>query len=507
MKPNFASQLPLNLAIVGGGRTCRYVLELIRSEAFPYLNLRVIGVCDINSEAEGFRLAREMGIYTTNDFCDLFSLDNLDGIIELTNSRDVLLDLIQLRPARVGILEHNIGRVVRKLFAVDQKLRSAEQQVLLEKAISDFLIQQVRQRIVVLNTDFTIAEANEAYLKAVNRPRSEVIGSYCYQIIHGFDSPCSSLRNGLECPMLETLRTGKSAQVIHPDPAVGISPAYSDIVTCPVTDANGKIVRVIEIWRDITREISTRWEKRERELRSDLNKIVQEDRLISLGKLVASCVHEINNPIQGLLTFSHLMQDILVAENLGPQETAELRKFATLMGNELERCGNIITGLLSFSRESRMTYRSVDLNDVLSAVIALTRHKMELQNIDLTVELDPNILCVHGDTNRLQQCFLNLIFNAIEAMPSGGQLAIRSAGDPDRKAACIRIGDTGPGIPEDDLGHIFDPFFSTKEMGEGTGLGLSIVYGVMKNHGGEVRVDSNVGSGTEFILRFPLEPV
>ena len=200
-----SGKVTLKLAIVGGGRACKFFLKLVSLGNLPYLQIDIIGVCDINPEAEGFCMAQQLGIYTTTDFKDLFKLKDLDGIIELTNNRDVLVELIQLRPARVGIVEHNIGRLLRNLFTVDQKLRSAEQQIVFEKAVRDFLIQQNQQCIVVINTDFTIEAVNDAYLTTVGKTRDEVIGTPCYRLIHGLDAPCDTLSNGMVCPMLETL--------------------------------------------------------------------------------------------------------------------------------------------------------------------------------------------------------------------------------------------------------------------------------------------------------------
>lgn len=496
-------RVPLKLAIVGGGRACRFFLKLVGLGNLPYLQIDIIGVCDIDPGAEGFRMAQQLGIYTTTDFKDLFRLKDLDGIIELTNNRDVLVELIQLRPDRVGIVEHNIGRLLRNLFAVDQKLRSAEQQIVFEKAVRDFLIQQNQQCIVVINTDFTIAAVNEAYLKTVDKKREAVIGTHCYQLIHGLDAPCDTLRNGIVCPMLETLRTGRSATGIHSVTTGEKASVFHDIVTYPVRNATGQTIRVIEIWMDIEQEISTRWEKRERELKSDLNKLIQEDRLISLGKLVASCVHEINNPIQGLLTFSHLMKKMLATDKLTVGEIAELRSFSGIMADELERCGKIIGGLLSFSRESHRAFKDIDLNDVISSVVDLIRHRIELQDQSFRLDLTRKPLFVHGDTNRLQQCFLNLVFNAIESMGPGGRLEIITTGQTNERIARVEIRDTGHGIPQKHLDHIYDPFFTTKAMGEGTGMGLSIVYGVVKNHQGEIKVHSDVGKGTTFTILLP----
>jgi signal transduction histidine kinase len=276
------------------------------------------------------------------------------------------------------------------------------------------------------------------------------------------------------------------------------------MVTYPVKDHNGEIIRVLEIWRDITDELSSRWENRVKALKDDLSKLVQEDRMISLGRLAASCVHEINNPIQGLMTFSHLMLEMLKRSELSRDDLDEFRRYLSLMSNELERCGNIISGLLSFSRQPVREYKDVDLHEILEAVIGLTRHKMELQDIRLRKDFCPGSLIVRGDLNQLQQCLLNLIFNAIEAMPQGGELSVISEVDRTRAEARIEIRDTGCGIGERDLENIFDPFFTTKEDGEGTGLGLSIVYGVVKMHHGEIKVKSQADQGSSFTLHLPL---
>jgi len=372
------------------------------------------------------------------------------------------------------------------------------------KGARDFLIQQANERVVVLSPDFKIVEANEAYLDAANKLRHEAIGAHCYEVTHGLNAPCSRSQPGLECPLMLTLKTGESAQVIHEHKDANDRLIYCDMVTYPIKDQAGVIVQIIEVWRDITEELSYRLERRTRALKSDLRKLVQEDRMISLGKLVSSSVHEINNPIQGLLTFSVLMQEILDEGDPTPESLQKFREFLSLMSKELERCGEIVSGLLSFSRVSSKEFKEDDLNELLEQVIRLTRHKMELQNIGVFTEFSPSPLVVLGDENQLQQCFLNLVFNAIEAMPEGGNLWIRATLDSSKKHALVTIKDTGCGIAEENLDHIFDPFFTTKGEGEGTGLGLSIVYGVVKLHKGKIEVSSRLEQGSSFVLTFPV---
>ena len=502
-RENMTDRLLLNLAIVGGGRACKFFLDLLKEESLPYLKVNIVGVCDIEPMAEGLVMAKEMGIYTTDNFLNFFKIKDLDGIIELTNSKEVLLELIRLRPKRVGIFEHNIGRLLRTFFMINLKLKHAQRQVALEKMSSDFLIQQSDAAIAVLNTDFTIADANDAYLKIVKKTKKEATGAHCYEIFRGLEAPCSSLQPELGCPFLETIKTGKSAHVIQEKIDSINQPHYCNMTTYPLKDATGEILRVIEICRDITKAISFKWEHREKEIKSNLNKLVQEDRMISLGKLVASCVHEINNPIQGLITFTSLMQNILQEDQPSREDMEKFKKFLSLMSTELERCGNIVSGLLSFSREPPPAKTTINLNDMLQAVISLTHHRMELQCIRLITDLSPKPLLTMGDAGSLKQCFLNLIFNSIEAMPDGGDLQIISKRNKSAKNIRIEIRDTGFGITEENQGHIFDPFFTTKPQGEGTGLGLSIVYGVTKNHGGTVKVSSHTGKGSSFILNFP----
>jgi signal transduction histidine kinase len=303
--------------------------------------------------------------------------------------------------------------------------------------------------------------------------------------------------------MVETLRTGMSSHVIHEHPHPNQGSTFCNLVAYPLRNHNGEIFRIIEVWRDITDKLSYSWTKQIKEIKSNLQTLVQEDRMISLGKLVASCVHEINNPIQGLMTFTHLMQEILAEEKPSPEDLEQFKQHLSFMSKELERCGNIVSGLLSFSRETPKEFKSIDINDVLNTVISLTRHKMELRNVTLTTRLYPGLLMIRGDEREMQQCFLNLIFNAIEAMPKGGQLQIISELQSEKNNPRIEIRDTGYGIPKENLEHIFDPFYTTKREGEGTGLGLSIVYGITKNHKGKIKVNSNVGEGSSFVLTFP----
>ena len=279
---------PLNIAIVGGGRACRFFLELIRNDPYPFFNIKILGVCDKDARAPGIALAKERGIYTTDSLTDLLNIEHLDSVLELTGRRNVLLEIIRLKPKGVGVLEYNISRVVRNLLDTSRRLESTEQRLIAEKAFSNLLIQQSTAAIVIIDTEFVILDVNDAYLNTVKKTKEEVIGAHCYEISHGISMPCSSAFPELRCPMLETLRTGKNAHVIHDHPGPD-GHRYCNLTTYPVRDGNGEVVRIIELWRDITAEFSDRWNEREKKLKSNIQKMVQEDRMGSLGKLAASC--------------------------------------------------------------------------------------------------------------------------------------------------------------------------------------------------------------------------
>ncbi|GAG28185.1 unnamed protein product, partial [marine sediment metagenome] len=237
---------------------------------------------------------------------------------------------------------------------------------------------------------------------------------------------------------------------------------------------------------------------------SDQARILHQDKMMSLGKLAASMVHEINNPLSGILNYLRLMIRTLSRGPLAEDRREKFLGYLNLMENETKRCSQIVSSLLTFSRISSPSFGQVQVHDLLNRCIILSRHKLELQNIRPVSEIEPHIPQVAGDFNQLQQCVINLIFNAIDAMPDGGTLRLTGHLDNTKDYVTITVNDTGPGIPEKNLPHIFEPFFTTSQEGYGVGLGLSTVYGIMERHKGAVKVESQPGQGTTFKLQVPI---
>jgi signal transduction histidine kinase len=231
--------------------------------------------------------------------------------------------------------------------------------------------------------------------------------------------------------------------------------------------------------------------------------ILHQDKMMSLGRLAASVVHEINNPLSGILNYSRLMIKVLKKGDLTPERRDKFIQYLDLIETESDRCSHIVSNLLAFSRKSPPSFASVHIPDLLDRCIALSRHKLELQNINLLRHVQEDIAPVEGDFNQLQQCVINLIFNAVDAMPEGGDMHIRAYGKPEKSCLVIAVEDTGTGIAPEDLPHIFEPFYTTKKEGYGVGLGLSTVYGIIEQHSGRVEVQSRPEAGTVFLLILP----
>ncbi len=237
---------------------------------------------------------------------------------------------------------------------------------------------------------------------------------------------------------------------------------------------------------------------------SNQARILHQDKMMSMGRLAASVVHEINNPLSGILNYLRLMIRIVNRGPLAEDQRGKFREYLEVVENETDRCSKIVSSLLTFSRKSPIAFDNISVADLIDKCVVLSHHKLELQKIKLEIDIQPAIPSIEGDLNQLQQCIINLIFNAIDAMPDGGTLTLSAGYDPSAKSARIIFKDTGHGIPEEDLPYIFEPFFTTKEEGYGVGLGLSTVYGILERHKGMIKAESPPDGGSIFTIRLPV---
>jgi PAS domain S-box-containing protein len=240
-----------------------------------------------------------------------------------------------------------------------------------------------------------------------------------------------------------------------------------------------------------------------RQMQQELEKtqiqLLQAEKMSSLGKLAAGVAHQLNNPLAGIILFTKL-----VMEEYGLEESAreDLRRVL----RDAERCRDTVKELLEFTRQTRRLMQAHDINRAIERTLFLLENQSLFQNIAIEKNLDDNLPMVHSDIQQLNHMIMNIVLNAAQAMNGKGKLAIHTGSGSGKKRVAITITDSGPGIPPDILPRIFEPFFTTKEEGKGTGLGLSLVYGIVENHGGQIKAVNNAEGGASFLIELPLAP-
>lgn len=255
--------------------------------------------------------------------------------------------------------------------------------------------------------------------------------------------------------------------------------------------------------REFTDTLERRVEERTTRLREAERKLIQSDRLASLGQLSASVAHEINNPLSGVINFGRLMQRLTAGDEVPRERMADFRTYLGHVVTETERCARIVRDLLVFARKSAPSHEPSDLNEIIRRTLSVINHRLELGEVTPELDLAPDLPRVTCDASQVQQIVTNLVLNAAEAMETGC-VTIRTRVDESRENVTLEVADSGTGIAPEHLPRIYDPFFSTKKEGQGTGLGLAVVYGIVKAHNGQIDVETEPGRGTTFILTLPV---
>jgi two-component system, NtrC family, sensor kinase len=255
-----------------------------------------------------------------------------------------------------------------------------------------------------------------------------------------------------------------------------------NIAVAPLISREGDRIGRLIIFDDVT-------DRAELERR-----LVQADKLSSIGLLAAGVAHEVNTPLAVISTYAQMLAKQISGD---AQKAPLLEKIA----RQTFRASEIVNSLLNFSRTSPTEFVGVDLNKVARETIPLVEHQLVKAGVEVKLALDENLPKVKGNPGKLQQVLLNLFLNARDAMETGGVLAVSTQASDG--VVRLTVGDSGAGIAPENVARIFDPFFTTKAAKKGTGLGLSVSYGIVREHGGEIEVESQLGSGTRFQLSFP----
>jgi len=234
-----------------------------------------------------------------------------------------------------------------------------------------------------------------------------------------------------------------------------------------------------------------------KELLNAQQKLVQTERLASMGQISAGVAHEINNPLGTIILYSHMLMKRLQVEN---SEIEDLK----MIVSEATRCKNIVRGLLDFSRQSRVSKSPTNFKNLFNEVINIMKPKANSSGVNLHTKIENNLPVMMIDPNQIKQMLVNLIQNGIDAIDDEGEVTIKVSFNRESDMVEIIVKDTGCGIPEENLSKLFSPFFTTKEISKGTGLGLAISYGIVKMHAGNISVESKEGEGTTFYINIPV---
>ena len=315
-------------------------------------------------------------------------------------------------------------------------------------------------------------------------PTETIVGRSCRALFHP-----DREHSPEQCPVEQAL-TGRSMQVSFTTTKGAGESRYFDVTATPIEDPNER-TRALVFIRDVT-------EKRLSELQ-----LVQAEKMSSIGMLAAGVAHEINNPLTSVAGYAEALQRRFRDEPGLDDDPrfGDFRKYLEVIMREAYRCKGIIDCLLSFSRKSEGSVGLVGLNQILQEVLELVRHKSRNDQINIHEMLQQDLPMVRGDASGLRQVFLNLTLNAIQAINGPGTIEIETGAQ--NGVVFASISDSGCGIAPSIMDQIWDPFFTTKDVGQGVGLGLAITYNIVKKHHGDINVESAQGKGTKFTVRLP----
>lgn len=388
-----------------------------------------------------------------------------------------------------------VARLAREFNLLARSLDEARRRLLQESEYTRSVIQNVTDGIIGLDRTYRIRTWNRAIVERYGIPESEVLGRNLFEAFPAFER--EGLREDVDRLLRGEQRTFSLRHFEHDTRHRGraVFNIRGSALRGPTDEVEGAVLAI----EDVTDRVAL-----EREVQ-------QAEKLAVVGQLAAGIAHQIGTPLNVISgSAEYLMME-------GGTDRPRPRELEIIVA-QTDRITKLIQQLLNFARPARIAVQPVKLNDLLREVLGLTEHQIAKERITVKTDLQADLPTITGDENQMEQAFLNIVINAWHAMPAGGTLTLRTrtapAGDHPRRAGRptppgveVSIADTGIGIPAEHLSRIFDPFFSTKGVGRGTGLGLAITRRIVEDHHGTIEVASEVGRGTTFTIRLPVEGV
>jgi len=381
---------------------------------------------------------------------------------------------LQSANEELTILNEELEKKTNELYETNMKLLEEEEELRKTRDQLQLIFHGIKDFIFLLDPHCTIIDVNSSFLKAYNLRKEEVVGKKLYSLLYGCEDVVP------QCAQV----TGGSQEGMHRE-LIKTGDKELERYVFPVFDNDGNLINRIEYIRDVTTETRLR------------EQLMQAEKLSSLGEILSGVAHELNNPLTGVIGYCELIRESAQDE--------KIKKHLQKINDAAMRCKKIIENLLSFARERKIEKQFSSINQLITQTLELKAYQLRIDNIDVVLELDEYLPFTMVDPYAIQQVFLNIINNAHLAMvEKGGRGKLLIKTEHTNKGIRVIFSDTGVGIPEDIRQRIFDPFFTTREVGKGTGLGLSISYGIIKEHNGEIYVESTPGEGSTFIVELPV---
>ncbi|MBI3601058.1 MAG: PAS domain S-box protein [Nitrospinae bacterium] len=352
------------------------------------------------------------------------------------------------------------------------------------KETRDFLnriMMSMGEGILVLDRDYKVVMANDFILNLTGLSREEAKGAQCYIAFHGMEKECA------ECNLEETFKAGTSSTVVRRCKNKKKGGDFFDVEVSyyPVFDKEGRVVYVIESVKDISEKL--RYEE----------ELSRAEKLAAVGILAAGVAHEIGNPLASISSLAETIER--------KSQNSYIKGEIKVMSSHIERISKIVRDLVDFSRPAQYNFSRVQINDIVRDTVRLCMYDKKLNGIKLTTELEEGLPEIRTVREKLIQVFMNMIWNAADAVGSkngDGKIIITTSLENGRGFK-IEFNDNGIGMSEDEIKKIFEPFYTTKEIGQGSGLGLFLSYGIIKNLGGGIEVESKKGEGSKFTVILP----
>jgi len=406
-------------------------------------------------------------------------------VVGFENKEDCSEAIMRLIDAATQMTAMSLNLSAHYEAAINASINQAKEE---HRRFTEAVLDALPVSIYVIDRDYRIVTWNrhrEIGIQGI--PRDSVIGRDVFEVLS--KQPQGKLRQEFE----RAFRTGKIERIEQRTTNENGATIHWLVSKVPMPDKEtGEITHVITVGEDVTVRVEA------------IHAVGRAEKLSAVGRLAAGVVHEINNPLATISACAESLESRVEEGSFGSSpDVDDLHEYLGLIRSEAFRCKSITNGLLDFSRMRTGNRFPIDVAEVLKSSARLVSHQKRGDNIEIKFEIDENLTLVNADEGQLQQAIIALATNAIDAMPDGGTIIFRAF--PQGNRIVIEIQDTGHGIAPEEVSKIFEPFYTTKEVGKGTGLGLAVCYGIITEHGGRLSVRSNIGAGTTFSMFLPIQ--